>query len=156
MSKNNPYLHDTQRIQHVLRTAYIIRIAIHDEETPYIVPLNFGYTDGKVYFHSSKSGKKIDLLSVNSKVGFQIDTDVTMIPFGVPCKNSIQYQSVIGTAVVSLVEDPDEKRKGLLSLSRQIGNNSEEMEQAAINQTAVLRLDILTCTYKQSPVKGYK
>jgi nitroimidazol reductase NimA-like FMN-containing flavoprotein (pyridoxamine 5'-phosphate oxidase superfamily) len=156
MSKSNPYIQDTQRIQHVLRTAYILRIAIQDIEAPYIVPVNFGYWDGKIYFHASKTGKKMDLFAANPKIGFQINTDVAIIPSGVPCKNSVQFQSVIGTGMVSLVEDPDEKRKGLLSLSRQIGNTSEEMEQGAVDQTAVLRLDILTCTYKQSPVKGYK
>jgi uncharacterized protein len=56
MSKNNPHLHNQQYIQHVLQTAYIIRIAIHDEGAPYIVPVNFGYSDGKIYFHASKTG----------------------------------------------------------------------------------------------------
>lgn len=156
MSKNNPFLHDQQCIQHVLHTAYIIRLAIHDEEAPYIVPLNFGYTDGKIYFHASKTGKKLDLLAANSKVGFQIDTDVAIISSDIPCKNSIKFQSVIGTGTVSIVEEPVEKQRGLLSISHQIGNTSEEMNQSAIDATTVLRLDIVTYTYKQSPVKGYK
>ena len=156
MSKSNPYLHDQQRIQHVFRTAYIMRIAIQDEEAPYIVPLNFGYSDGHIYFHASKTGKKMDLIMANAKVGFQIDSEVAIIPSGVPCKNSVKFQSIIGTGTISIVEDPEEKRKGLLSLSRQIGNTSEEMDQGAVDQTAVMRLDIVNCTYKQSPVKGYK
>lgn len=156
MSKNNPYLNDQQRIQHVLRTAYIMRIAVHDEAAPYIVPLNFGYADEKIYFHASKTGKKMGLFAVNPMVGFQIDTDVAIIPSSVLCKNSVRFQSIIGTGIVSIVEDADEKRKGLMSLSRQIGNTSEEMEQGAVDAAAVLRLDMVTCTYKQSPVMGYK
>ena len=152
MSKNNPYLTDRQRIQQVLNTAYIMRVAIHDGEAPYIVPLNFGYLDEKLYFHSSKTGKKIDLFHANSKVGFEIDTNVAIQLSDVPCKNSFQFQSVIGTGIISMVEDAVEKRKGLLSLSRQIGNTSEELNPKSVDQVAVFRLDILTCTYKQSPV----
>ncbi|MBI9051712.1 MAG: pyridoxamine 5'-phosphate oxidase family protein [Anaerolineaceae bacterium] len=156
MPKNNPYLNDQQRIQHVLRTAYIMRIACLDAGVPYIVPLNFGYTDGKIYFHAAKTGKKMDCFNANPQVGFQMDNDVAIIPSGIPCKNSVKFQSVIGRGTVTIVDDPQEKRYGLLSLSRQLGNNSDEMDQAAIDQTAVLRLDIISCTYKQSPVKGYK
>ena len=153
MSKNNPYLHDQQRIEQVLSTAYIMRIAIHDGAAPYIMPLNFGYTEGKLYFHTSKTGKKMDLLSANPNIGFQVDTDVAIIPSVIPCKNSVKFQSVIGTGTVAIVEESGEKRKGLLSITRQIGNNSEEMDQSAVDATTVLRVDIETCTYKQFPVK---
>jgi uncharacterized protein len=94
----------------------------------------------------------MDLLTANPNIGFQVDTDVAIIPSDVACKNSMRFKSVIGSGTVFVVEDPEEKRKGLLSITRQIGNKAEEMDQRAVDGIAVLRVDIETCTYKQSPV----
>lgn len=46
-------------------------LAIHGEDGyPYALPMNHIYLDGKLYFHCSKQGHKIDALEANPKVSF--------------------------------------------------------------------------------------
>ena len=49
----------------------------------YIVPLNFGYAEenGKrvFYFHSAKSGRKLDLIAGTPSVGFELDVNLSLI-----------------------------------------------------------------------------
>lgn len=40
-------------------------LAVIDENGfPYAVPLSFAYKDGKIYFHSAKTGHKIDAIKI--------------------------------------------------------------------------------------------
>lgn len=41
-----------------------------DDGYPYTVPLDFVYTDGKVYFHSATSGHKLDAIAACDKCSF--------------------------------------------------------------------------------------
>jgi len=43
-----------------------------DEGYPYGVPVSFVYFNEKIYFHSAKSGHKIDSIKNNSKVSFTV------------------------------------------------------------------------------------
>ena len=60
----------------VFQDADICRIALCDGNLPYIVAMNFGYSVEKksIYFHTAKKGRKLDVISKNNNVCFQIDT----------------------------------------------------------------------------------
>ena len=51
---------------------------IGDDEYPYGMPLNYWYdeTNGKIYFHSGKTGHKVDAMAANNKVSFCIYDEV--------------------------------------------------------------------------------
>lgn len=152
MSKPNPHLHDPEGIQHVFEQAILLRIACLDGDTPYIVPVNFGYRDGYLYFHSSKTGKKIACLRKNNRVGFQADCHTELIVKQDPCKATMHYHSVSGHGTVSFINDPAEKRLGMRSILEQDGITGMEINEEVLQKTEILRIDMLECTYKQSPV----
>ena len=41
-----------------------------DNDYPYAVPISYVYDDGKIYFHSAKSGHKIDAIQRTEKASF--------------------------------------------------------------------------------------
>lgn len=54
---------------------------IGDEDYPYAVPLSYVYFNDKIYFHSAKTGHKIDAITRNPKVSFTvIDEDMIVSP----------------------------------------------------------------------------
>lgn len=152
MSKINPHLHDEQRIQQVLKSANILRIAYLGAGKPALVPVNFGYHEGKLYFHSSKTSSKLRCFHENPLVSFQTDCGVQLINESLPCKATIHYQSVMGSGLVSFIEDDEQKRQALLIILKQHGIQNEEMPAASIEGTEVLCIEIRECTYKQSPM----
>jgi len=46
-----------------------------DEGYPYTIPLDFVYDDGKIYFHSAKTGHKIDAIRNYDKASFCVLND---------------------------------------------------------------------------------
>lgn len=80
---------------------------IGDNDYPYAVPISYVYIDGKLYFHSAKSGHKIDAIIKHEKASFcVIDQDHI-----VPEKYTTYFRSVIAFGKVHLVEDMNEMRR---------------------------------------------
>lgn len=49
------------------------RLGLCARGEPYVVPVSFVYEQGAVYFHTAKSGKKIDFINENNRVCFEVD-----------------------------------------------------------------------------------
>ncbi len=114
---------DKQEIYNILEKSKILRLAMCENELPYIVPLIFAFSqdDGVIFFHSSKKGKKIDLIKKNPRVSFQTEIDVEILPSDEPCKFSMQYKSVIGVGYCSVIKDEKTKLRALNLLSKKYG-----------------------------------
>lgn len=162
MRRQDSQIGDDERIWEILRSAVVCRVAFCDEGWPYIVPMNFGCLDGKLYFHCASEGMKLDLLRANPNVCFEVEVNVEIAPSADVCNWSVRYQSVIGLGHISIVEELDEKRAGLKALvaqssrlaqSRGLAQHSNadiEIPQQLSAATVVLRVDVTSLTGKES------
>jgi uncharacterized protein len=107
------------QIESLLQSALVCRLAFHDGDYPYIVPVNYGYADGYLYFHCAPEGKKLDLVRENPRVGFEIEPLHEIIPSPRPCGWETRFQSIIGTGTADILTVDDDKRRGLDILMRQ-------------------------------------
>ena len=84
-----------------------------DNDYPYAVPISYVYDNGKVYFHSAKSGHKIDAIQKAAKASFcVIDEDLV-----VPEEYTTYFRSVIAFGRIRIVEDDSEKRAAIEKLA---------------------------------------
>ena len=104
-------------IDSILKECGVVRIGLYDEDRIYVVPVNYGYTyeDGRlsIYFHGGRSGHRLDCIRRNPKAGFVIDTGEMVIPAEEACDFTNHYHSIIGSGIVTILEDPAEKCRGL-------------------------------------------
>lgn len=155
MRRSDREVTDTEQIEQFISKEHIIRVAFYDEGDIYVVPLNYGYerNDGSYvfYFHGAKAGRKYELSKAAPHVGFEIDGKYELIEGEKACNYSAKFQSVIGTGTMYIVEDAEEKMKGLKALMRQTAGNREvEFSDAMVNAVAVFRLEVdkLSCKAK--------
>lgn len=113
MRKKEKEITEFAGIEEILRKAEVCRLGLSDGGVPYIVPLNFGYEDRTLYFHTGSEGKKIDILRKNNRVCFEVDIDAELIRSDVACGWSMKYRSVIGTGRASFVENVPGKTAAL-------------------------------------------
>jgi len=114
----------SKKINDFLSEEHVGRIASIDENGyPQIIPMNFAFVDNAIYMHSYPKGEKLDNITRNSKVGFEVDRELEFLPsyFSHPTNASqadTLYISVVikGTAV--FVEDDVEKAMGLNALMK--------------------------------------
>ena len=156
MRRQDRQIGDEERIWEILRSAVVCRVAFCDEGWPYIVPMNFGCLDGKLYFHCAPKGTKLDLLKANPNVCFEVDVNVEIVPGAEACNWSVRYQSVVGLGRMSIVEELEEKRAGLKALLAQSSGLAQspsadiEIPEHISEAIVILRVDIESLTGKES------
>ena len=121
-----------------------------DEDYPYAVPISYVYADGKLYFHSAKSGHKIDAIKKHEKASFcVIDKDEI-----VPEKYTTYFRSVIAFGKVRLVEDAEEMRRVATALAKKYSADFAEGIPAEIDSSiknmAIIEMTIDHITAKEA------
>lgn len=121
-----------------------------DEDYPYAVPISYVYADGRIYFHSAKSGHKIDAIRKHEKASFSvIDKDEI-----VPEKYTTYFRSVIAFGKVRLVEDPEEIRRAATVLAMKYSSEYAEgipaEIDASITNMTIIEMDIEHMTAKEA------
>jgi nitroimidazol reductase NimA-like FMN-containing flavoprotein (pyridoxamine 5'-phosphate oxidase superfamily) len=96
MRRTDREISDLPEIESLLNKAIVCRIGMADSGKPSIVPVCFGYSDGKIYLHSAVSGKKLSCWRKNPRCCFEVDQCDGLIRGEQPCASEMRYQSVIG------------------------------------------------------------
>ncbi len=71
-------LHEIEELLH--RVVWGILTFHGKDDWPYSVPLNYVYSQKKIYLHSATTGEKIECLHQNDKVQFSVVEDFSLIP----------------------------------------------------------------------------
>jgi len=150
MRRSEREITDPAAMDDVLSRATVCHLGLCDDGQPYVVPLNYGYEDRTLYFHSSTEGQKIEILRSNNRVCFQVDTDVEIVVGGSGCNCRTKYRSVIGFGRAAFIEDPAEKRRALAVLMRHYASGPFVFPDDAVAKTCVFRVDIERMTGKQA------
>jgi nitroimidazol reductase NimA-like FMN-containing flavoprotein (pyridoxamine 5'-phosphate oxidase superfamily) len=150
MRRKEKEITDRTEIESVIKQSQVCRLAMVDGNAPYLVPLCFGYSDGVLYFHSAKEGKKIDILRQNKSVCFEFDIVNGVSTGKTACDWGISYRSVIGFGKAVILENPEEKRGALEIITAQYADKSYSLTDGAVKETQVIRVDIESMTGKQS------
>jgi len=139
-----------EEVEVIIQKSLVCRLAMVDEHGPYIVPLNFGYKDNTLYFHSAKKGKKLDILKKNNQVCCEFDVDLKMKKAEKPCEWGIEYKSVIGFGEASFVEDFESKREALDTIMAHYSGKSFPYSEADLKKVAIIKVKLLEVTGKRS------
>ena len=150
MRKAEREIKDPVELEDVFRRAEVCRLAMVDDGEPYIVPLNFGYRDGCLFFHCAREGRKLDILRKNPKVCFELEADVRLVKGEKACHWSTSYESVIGwgTATISLEEK--EVKEGLEVLMSHYTEGPFEFDPRSLSLTASIKVKVERMTGKRS------
>lgn len=121
------------------------RLAVVTADGPYIVPVNYIFVEGCIYFHSALSGRKMEALRNDPRVCFLVDESGPRVLWEQGCGISQIYRSVICFGRAEFVETTEEKR-GVLEkmLDKYVpgGYPRPSMTDQNIGNTAVVRIVI--------------
>ena len=138
---------DSREIEAIIQKANVCRLGLVNEDEPYVVPVNFGYERNVLYFHSALEGLKIDLIRKNNKVCFEIEIDVD-IEKTEKSNCSVKYKSVIGRGRAYILENKEDKIRGLKSIMRHCTGGEYSYSEEKWNTVLVVRIDIESLTGK--------
>ena len=138
-------------IQDVLSNALIMRLAMADNNQPYVVPVNFGYDGTYLYFHSKMKGKKLTILAKNPSICFEFDYGVKLMPNEKACDWDTQSRSVVGYGTVKELTNPKEKAAGFdVIMHKYAGKKKFEYDEKLFNHAVLMRITIDEMKFKES------
>ena len=150
MRRKEKEITDLKEIEKILQESTVCRLAMVDEDKPYMVPLNFGYRDGYLFFHSAKEGQKIDVIQKNPNVCFEVDQLIKFKKAKTACDWGVEYNSVIGSGRAQLLDNLDEKIVALNVIMSHYSDRTFDYPDEALEKTLVIKVQIERMTGKQS------
>jgi nitroimidazol reductase NimA-like FMN-containing flavoprotein (pyridoxamine 5'-phosphate oxidase superfamily) len=151
MRRKEREIQDVREMESVIRRSRVCRLAMCEGNSPYVVPLCFGYKDNTLYFHTAMKGMKMDFLEKNSRVCFEFDLDHEIVTSSNPCDWGIKYRSVIGFGKAAFLEDKELKNKALEIILNHYGAKGPfSYDEKGFKKTAVIQVDIESMTGKKA------
>ncbi|NOR26585.1 MAG: pyridoxamine 5'-phosphate oxidase family protein [Desulforhopalus sp.] len=151
MRRKDKEISSMDEISQVIKKCQVCRLALSQDDVPYIIPVSFGYDGKTLYFHSAKDGKKIDILSINNNVCFEFESGVEVIVDETkPCNWSFSFQTVIGFGKVKELSSPEDKIKGLKHIMAQYSEKEWNLDTLPLNGLRIWAINITSMTGKQS------
>ncbi len=120
---------------------------------PYITPVNHLLHKGRLYFHGKPTGRKLDNLTANSQVCYEVSTvEKITVSHDRPCGCSTRYTSVLALGSARLVADEAEKAALLnLLVKRHAGGKAfERVEEQHAANCAVVEIRIAEISGKRN------
>lgn len=109
-------IRDEEKINLFLSEAQTGYLGLSSKDMPYIVPLNFVWYEGNVYFHGASEGRKTDIIEDNPNATFVVSANYGTITDQVPANTDTAYLSVMLFGKVEFVNDLDEATKAMQQL----------------------------------------
>ena len=150
MRRKDKAISDAAGIDAIIEKATVCRLGMVDGDTPYIIPLSFGYQDHALYFHGALRGRKMDLIKKNPNVCVEFDINVEALSDDEACDWSMRFQSVIAFGIAAFIDDLEEKRQALSVIMAHYSDKVFAFPEKMVKATAVVKVDIQRITGKQS------
>ena len=130
-------------------------VAMIDKDSPYVIPLSYGYDLGEdglvLYFHCAKEGRKIEILTNNNKVCFTIFSEGEPIHSETPCNSGYYYSSIIGNGRVEFIKEPDEKKYALKRMFAHQAKRNVDFTDEQASTVSVFKIVSKDYTGKRKP-----
>lgn len=119
------------------------------DNMPYAVPISYAYADDSIFLHCAVEGHKLDNIKANPKVSFTVVGNTNVLPD----KFSTAFESTVIFGNAEILQDKEEKAKGLRALVEKYSPDfkieGEEYINRAFDATCVVRINIEHITGKQ-------
>jgi nitroimidazol reductase NimA-like FMN-containing flavoprotein (pyridoxamine 5'-phosphate oxidase superfamily) len=150
MRRREREIRDEAGIQEILEKGLVCRLGLYDGAYPYVVPMNYGCRNGRLYFHCAGEGRKIDILKKNDRVCIEVDIDSRIVRGDTPCRWAAKYRSVIGFGRARIIDDDKAKKAGLDVIMAHYGGSGGDYDEKSLQRTSLIEVVLDSITGKQS------
>ncbi len=146
MRRREREIKEFKEMEEIIEKADVCKVALSDNNIPYIVTMNYGFKKGikpVLFFHSAKEGKKIEIIKHNNIACFQMSIEHKLGKTYVRCNCGMNYKSVVGMGRISFITNKEDKIEALNNIvDRYSKEEKHSFEDKYVDITNVLRLDI--------------
>ncbi len=119
---------------------------------PYITPVNYVYINDSVYFHTAFKGRKIDNISSNPDVCFEISSPGNLYISEKACGFSMRFWCILVEGNAASVSSTEEKREVLNALMQKYAGRYEYTDPTDedISKVNIIKINVKSISGKLS------
>lgn len=154
MRRNDKIITKQVELEQVIQAAQYVVLGIQTGAEPYLLPIDFAYADGYVYFHCASEGRKLELLAENNRLSLLFVNYGGLTHPDNPtqaCQFSTKYKSVMAQGVCQAIEPQAEKEYAMRLIIAKLGIEQLPIPEAALAKTCLYKIKIQALSGKQSP-----
>ena len=142
MRRDEREIVDRAEIDAILRAEKVMYLALADGDMPFMVPVFYAWDGTALYFHSAKTGTKIDIIKKNPNLCFAVSTEQGVVESDVICNFEAKHRTVIGFGQAAFIESEPEKIAALNLIVARFSDKAWQYPSENLRATRVLRVDI--------------
>jgi nitroimidazol reductase NimA-like FMN-containing flavoprotein (pyridoxamine 5'-phosphate oxidase superfamily) len=145
------YIPDEKEMEKIISQCNICFVGFVEKDgSPYVIPMNFGYSNREIVLHSGPHGKHLDLLALDNRicVTFCKGHKVVYQHPEVACSYSMTSKSVLCKGKVVFVEDLEEKEALMNQLMHNYTDRPFKYSVPALKNVKVWRVSVTEMTGK--------
>lgn len=147
-----------EELKSVIEKCETVNIGLIDDNKPYVVTMNFGVEEidaaFRFYFHSAIEGRKLDVIRANSTACIAMDSSNRLVRSIHACEYTMEFESIMGSGNITIVEDETERRHGLELIMTQYEKGTQfKFDDRHMRAIKILRFDCDEISGKRHIVK---
>ncbi|WP_180321126.1 pyridoxamine 5'-phosphate oxidase family protein [Neobacillus mesonae] len=161
--KKNLECKDQERINSFLYQEKTGFLGLVDDKLPYVIPLNFVWMDGAIYFHGAVEGRKVNIIGENAKACFTVSANQGTLTDPVPAETDTAYMSVMIFGEVELVTKLEESVKAMQQMldkyvpgyyDKPLSSSHVEKYRSSLGScTVIYKIKTLEMSAKENPMQ---
>jgi len=156
MPNAKEFIESREEIEGILRGETMGFLGLSVDGMPYVVPLTYGYVDGRILFHGALTGKKLDCIKANPNVCFTVGRqhgELVRHPQGALCH--VAHDSAICYGVARIVEYVEERSKTLQAFNGCLKPDARELTSEAASKCSPVEIKIAEMTGRRQRGQEY-
>jgi nitroimidazol reductase NimA-like FMN-containing flavoprotein (pyridoxamine 5'-phosphate oxidase superfamily) len=146
------FIEDIIEIENIINACEICFVGITElDGSPYVIPMNFAYSQGEVILHSAPEGKHLQLLENDNRVcvTFCSDRKLMYQHPDVACSYSMNSKSVLVRGKVTFIDNLQEKEHAMnLFMEKYTQRTDFKYSVPALKNVKVWKVNIEKMTAK--------
>jgi len=141
------FLESRDEMEELLQDESIGYLGLSMNGTPYVVPLNYSYSDGTIIFHCALEGKKLDFIRNNPLVCFTVGRQAGSVrdhAGGNLCH--VDSDSVICNGTARIIEDLERRKIALNAFNRGFRPDAPDVPMERVKNCGVVEIKVFEMT----------
>ena len=145
------FVESNTEMERLLREEEIGYLGLCLDGKPYVVPLNYHYADGKIWFHCGFKGKKLDYLKGNREVCFVVARQAGWVRehAGGVGTCHVDSDSVICYGKARVLDDMNEREIALNAFNRRFHPDAAAIARERVKNCCTVEIQISEMTGRQ-------
>ena len=146
----NTFIESRAEMEDFLEQQMLGYLGLSLEGVPYVVPVNYAYTSGKIVFHCAFEGKKLDYLRANPNVCFTVAHQIGKVlrhEEGNACH--LDSDSFICQGQARIVQDVGERQQLLNAFNLSFRPDADEITLETAARCCVVEIEVTEMTGRQ-------